>query len=94
MYFVGLDLGQRQNYTAVAVERAGGSPQNAMGCHTLLLRHLKRMALGTAYRELWSAPAGGGRDGGGRTGGGTGAWLGRALAGSEEGSASGIRSAA
>ena len=64
MYFVGLDLGQRQNYTAVAVERAGGSPQNAMGCHTLLLRHLKRMALGTAYRELWSAPAGGGRDGG------------------------------
>src|SRR5829696_4260821 len=45
---IGLDLGQKQDYTAVAVvekeERRGDKPM-------LYLRHLERYALGTPYGE-------------------------------------------
>ncbi len=48
MFVIGLDLGQKQDYTAVAVvekeERAGDKPM-------LYLRHLERYALGTSYGE-------------------------------------------
>ena len=43
MYFIGLDLGQRRDFSAVAVvERAEG----------LHVRHLERLALGTPYRDV------------------------------------------
>jgi hypothetical protein len=45
MFFVGLDLGQRLDFTAVAVvERVG--PKR------LVVRHLERMALGTPYTKV------------------------------------------
>ena len=44
MYFIGLDLGQKRDFSAVAVvERAG------VGLH---VRHLERMALGTPYAAV------------------------------------------
>jgi hypothetical protein len=55
-YFIGLDLGQTQDFTAMAVlERravavAGGKPEYA-------LRHLQRFPLGTAYTALVPAVA-------------------------------------
>ena len=49
-YFVGLDLGQRQDFTAVAVverrEAAGAAAE------ALLVRHLERMPLGTPYTKV------------------------------------------
>jgi Terminase RNaseH-like domain len=48
VFIIGLDLGQKQDYTAVAVvekeNRAGDKPM-------LYLRHLERFALGTPYAE-------------------------------------------
>ena len=53
MFFVGLDLGQRKDFTAVAVvEREMGRPHIAVARATLLVRHLERMALGTAYTRV------------------------------------------
>jgi hypothetical protein len=55
-YFIGLDLGQTQDFTAMAVlERravdvAGGKPEYA-------LRHLQRFPLGTAYTAIVPAVA-------------------------------------
>lgn len=65
MYFVGLDLGQRQDYTAVSVveriePQAQGNPHGPLRggafdlvddpTHwTLIVRHLERMDLGTPY---------------------------------------------
>jgi hypothetical protein len=58
-YFVGLDLGQSQDFTAIAVlERAEliGEWDPAMYARrkttTLRLRHLERVALGTPYTEV------------------------------------------
>jgi hypothetical protein len=49
MYFVGLDLGQRQDFTAIAVvERDEREWLRA----PLLLRHLERMPLGTPYTKV------------------------------------------
>ncbi len=43
-YFIGLDLGQKRDFTALAiVEREG---------ERLVLRHLERLKLGTAYTEV------------------------------------------
>ena len=51
-YFIGLDLGQAADYTAVAiVERQLRRPSHA-GEATYALRHLQRFALGTAYTEI------------------------------------------
>ena len=57
-YFVGLDLGQSQDFTALAVvERAeaAGEWDAATYAHrkhaSLRLRHLERVALGTPYRR-------------------------------------------
>ena len=45
MYFIGVDLGQRQDFTAVAVvEKAAMGP--------MLVRHLERMALGMPYTKV------------------------------------------
>lgn len=48
MFIIGLDLGQKQDYTAVAVvekeDRGGDKPM-------LYLRHLERYSLGTPYGE-------------------------------------------
>jgi hypothetical protein len=53
MLFVGLDLGQRKDFTAVAVvERKMGRLHNAAARPTLLVRHLERVALGTAYTRV------------------------------------------
>jgi hypothetical protein len=43
-YYVGLDLGQQQDYTAVAVAERQGAAGDAYH-----LRHLERLPLGTAY---------------------------------------------
>jgi hypothetical protein len=46
-YFIGLDLGQRRDFTALAVLEKGerdGAP--------LRLRYLERMTLGTAYPDV------------------------------------------
>lgn len=55
MFVVGLDLGQKQDYTAVAVveriKRGGDKPM-------LHLRHLERYALGTPYGEQMDRVAG------------------------------------
>jgi len=51
MFSVGLDLGQRQDHSAIAVvERRElyGGYQNAM-LHSMAVRHVERMALGTPY---------------------------------------------
>jgi hypothetical protein len=47
MYFVGLDLGQRQDFTAVPVVERKEWPVGKR----LALRHLERMPLGTAYTK-------------------------------------------
>jgi hypothetical protein len=59
MYFVGLDLGQKQDPTALAVvewtEYAGAWDAAAFGFRTetsLSLRHLERVPLGTPYPEV------------------------------------------
>ena len=58
-YFVGLDLGQAQDYTALAVIEAADTkgawdPVNLyFGRHReLRLRHLERMPLGRSYPEM------------------------------------------
>ncbi len=58
-FFIGLDLGQRQDFTAVAVvERtvARGEWDGAMLAHRrvaqVALRHLERLPLGTPYPEV------------------------------------------
>jgi hypothetical protein len=58
-YFVGLDLGQRQDFTALAVlERRSGTPVLAAADKPdYALRHLKRFALGTPYTEIVPAVA-------------------------------------
>jgi hypothetical protein len=54
-YFLGLDLGQTTDFTAVAVlERP---TQVGDGKPNLLLRHLQRFALGTPYTSIVSAVA-------------------------------------
>src|SRR5580698_10126959 len=51
MYFVGLDLGQRQDYSAVAVvEREERRLAYLAPC--MRVRHLERMPLGTPYVEV------------------------------------------
>jgi hypothetical protein len=45
MFFLGLDLGQRLDFTAVAVVER-------MGPRRLVVRHLERMALGTPYTRV------------------------------------------
>ena len=86
-FVVGLDLGKRQDFTAVAVvereERAlAWMPAQYNG---LTVRHLERMPLGTPYPKVvervkklvahrgagGTGERGGGRDGGGRAGGGS-----------------------
>lgn len=56
MLYVGLDLGQRQDYSALAVvERFDPrriQEEGAAGRETLVIRHLERMALGTPYVEV------------------------------------------
>lgn len=68
MFFVGLDLGQRQDYTAVSVveridPQPSGHPQGPLrgGAFdlvdesepwTLIVRHLERMDLGTPYTRV------------------------------------------
>ena len=47
MYFVGLDLRQRQDFTAVAVVER----KEWLAGKRLALRHLERMPLGTAYTK-------------------------------------------
>jgi hypothetical protein len=47
MYFVGLDLGQKRDFSAVAVVE-----REEYGC--LRVRHLERMALGTPYTRVVS----------------------------------------
>ncbi len=49
-YFVGLDLGQRQDYTALAVIERHGWNTDA----PLALRHLYRFPLGTSYPKIVS----------------------------------------
>ncbi len=46
MYFIGLDLGQRQDYSAVAVVERD---ERARSMH---VRHLERLALGTPYTKV------------------------------------------
>src|SRR5438045_1798452 len=46
IYFAGVDLGQRQDPTALAVVEWGGHAA------VLSLRHLERMPLGTPYTEV------------------------------------------
>ena len=51
-YFIGLDLGQTGEFTAVAVvERPAGNPEQA----SYALRHLERFPLGTAYGQIVSS---------------------------------------
>jgi len=49
MYFAGLDLGQRQDFTAIAVVERD---ERAWMRAPLLLRHLERMPLGTPYTKV------------------------------------------
>ena len=52
MFVIGLDLGQKQDYTAVAVvEKEERSESSAGDKPMLYLRHLERYALGTPYGE-------------------------------------------
>jgi hypothetical protein len=48
MFVIGLDLGQKQDYTAVAVVERQARPNDKP---MLYLRHLERFALGTPYAE-------------------------------------------
>ena len=51
-YFIGLDLGQTGEFTALAVvERAAGNPEQA----NYALRYLERFPLGTAYGQIVSS---------------------------------------
>jgi hypothetical protein len=50
MFFVGLDLGQRKDFTAVAVVER--EERNWVEGPRLMVRHLERMALGTAYTRV------------------------------------------
>src|SRR5580704_7056784 len=54
MYFIGLDLGQKQDYSAVAVvEREERWPEfRSAGPRRLHVRHLERLALGTPYAAV------------------------------------------
>jgi len=63
MFYVGLDLGQRQDYSAMAVverrERGGTRvahlpwmERREDGEGTLVVRHLERMKLGTPYTQV------------------------------------------
>jgi hypothetical protein len=57
-YFVGLDLGQARDFTAVAVlERVGTASGRELASRTrgraeLQVRHLERVGLGTSYPEI------------------------------------------
>ena len=58
-FFVGLDLGQSHDFTAIAVVervvRAGKFDPVDFGCEEIIqrqLRHLERVPLGTAYTEI------------------------------------------
>jgi hypothetical protein len=64
-FFIGLDLGQRQDFTAIAVVEKGerewlGTP--------LRLRHLERIPLGTPYTKVVTRVCGITRHPIGRTG--------------------------
>jgi hypothetical protein len=55
-YVLGLDLGQTQDFTALAVlERQPLSARAVTAKADFALRHLRRFALGTAYTEIVSA---------------------------------------
>jgi hypothetical protein len=52
-YFVGLDLGQSNDYTALAVVQSGKGPDGNGRTKTFLhLRHLERYPLGTPYTSV------------------------------------------
>ena len=84
MFFVGVDLGQRRDFTAIAVvERCEAGRGSDYEQQRMVVRYLERMRLGTPYTDVvrrvvemaaWvpggGAAAGGGRDGGGGAGGG------------------------
>jgi hypothetical protein len=51
MFYVGLDLGQRQDYTAIAVveRRELYAGYRNASLHSMAVRHVERLALGTPY---------------------------------------------
>jgi hypothetical protein len=54
MFFVGMDIGQRQDFTALAVveRREVYRGVGASTFHSAAVRHVERMALGTPYPEV------------------------------------------
>jgi hypothetical protein len=51
-YFLGLDLGQVTDYTALAAVEATAIPDDDRGLRTYAVRHLQRWPLGTRYAEI------------------------------------------
>ena len=54
MFCVGMDLGQRQDYTAIAVveRRDAMRAYQPTSLHSIALRHVERLALGTPYAAV------------------------------------------
>ena len=53
MFYIGLDLGQRQDHSAVAiVEKPDARLVWMAGQKTLMVRRVERMALGTPYPHV------------------------------------------
>ena len=85
MYYIGLDLGQRRDHTAVAVVERAEPGYARVATGRLVVRHLQRAPLGTGYPAVGrgcarggsgarsfagaSGSSGGGCDGAGRPGG-------------------------
>lgn len=51
-YFIGLDLGQQQDYTAMTVVQQVGQAPSKQNPATYHLRHLERFDLGTPYQAV------------------------------------------